>query len=521
MRGWATGGHVGAFRNRAYHTRLAIEHWGARGVSRWSVHGGERHGFGRRGAAGSRSSLRLGWVFLLAALACSPSAPSGPHLVLITIDTLRADSLDLPAAGKAPRGGRTPALTQLAAESTAFTRALAPMPLTRPSHFSILTGRYPREHGVVNNQLALPEEAKPVPVRLREAGYATAGFVGVRLLGPGSGAEQGFDTFVAPDRDLEWRAERVVDEALRWLEARDPEQPQFTWVHLFDPHQPYDPVGRDRARLDPVLQQLHPVLGWQQFLEIAKASGGQISYEIARHARALYDAEVTAVDREVGRLIEGIDARFGAERTRIVFTADHGECFENGVYFEHADCLFEGGVRVPLLVRGGEAFAPGLQVDDLVSNADVAPTLLRMAGLPVPEEMSVPPLQTRIGSEPRTVLLQNPFYPSEVLPARKHRQVVIRRVAGEAVAPFESGAPKLGVVRGRWKYLRGERGEELYAVDADARRERNVAFRERAARDEMRALLDATLETHPAHHLEAEALNPELLQSLRALGYVE
>ncbi|MDP6980958.1 MAG: sulfatase [Myxococcota bacterium] len=447
-----------------------------------------------------------------------------PNILLITVDTLRADSLDLDSAlpgASATAASRTPRLASLAAQGTVFRRATAPMSLTRPSHFSILTGRYPREHGVVNNQLALPAEAQSVSRELQRAGYATAGFVAVSLLGRGSGAEHGFEHFVAPERALEWRASRVVDAASQWLDSLEGDAPFFAWVHLFDPHQPYDPPADARAGLDADLLRRHPVLGWQQFLEIAKASGGQISFEVARHAQALYAAEVSAVDREVGRLLEKVDARFGADETVVVFTADHGECFENGVYFEHSDCLFEGGVRVPLIVRYPKEFESGKQVDDLVSNADVAPTLLQAAGLEVPAEMTVPSLRDRAAAGTREVLLQNPFYPSSVLPARRHRQVVIRRVAGESVAPFESGAPRLGLVRGDWKYLRGERGDELYAVSVDAKPEVNVAYREREARSVMGAALDAALERHPAAAIESSELNPELLQSLRALGYVE
>jgi len=452
-----------------------------------------------------------------ASSACAPEAPR-PSILLITVDTLRADALDLPQrAGEG--ASRTPRLAALAAEGTVFERATAPMALTRPAHFSILTGRYPREHGVVNNQLALPEGSRPVSVWLRDAGYATGGFVAVSLLGRGSGSEQGFEAFVAPERELEWRASQVVDETLAWLEARDPAVPFFAWVHLFDPHQPYDPPADLRSQIDPSLAKQYPVLGWQQFLEIARQSGGQISHEIARHARALYEAEVLGIDREVGRLLDAVATLPG--ETAVVFTADHGECFENGVWFEHSDCLFEGGVRVPLVVRYPPTFAPGARVDALVSNADVAPTLLQIAGLDPPDEMSVPALDSASTRNGREVLLQNPFYPAGVLPARRHRQVVIRRVAGESVAPFEAGSPKLGLVRGDWKYLRGERGDELYAVGVGSAREENVAYRERSVRDEMSEALDAALERHGAATIEAEELNPELQQSLRALGYIE
>lgn len=189
-------------------------------------------------------------------LACAPD--SQPGIVLITVDTLRADALDLSPRDPGGEPGSTPALARLASEGTVFERAVAPMSLTRPAHFSIFTGRYPREHGVVNNQISLPESEATVAEHLQAAGYATAAFVAVNLLGPGSGAEQGFDVFEAPSSQLEWPASRVVAEAEGWLDGLAADQPFFLWVHLFDPHQPYDPPADLRASLEPELEARYP-----------------------------------------------------------------------------------------------------------------------------------------------------------------------------------------------------------------------------------------------------------------------
>ncbi|MBW2390894.1 MAG: sulfatase [Deltaproteobacteria bacterium] len=467
----------------------------------------------RRGLAARCSIL---WIVSL--LGCSSEPPLS--VVLITVDTLRADALD-PYRPDQAGGERTPRISQLAAGSTLFERASAPMSLTRPSHFSIFTGRYPREHGVLNNQIALPDEESTLAEILRDRGYHTGAFVGVNLLGVGSGALQGFDFHAAPQSQLEWPAPRVVAQASEWLDGLPVEAPFFLWVHLFDPHQPYDPPDGYREGLDPALAARYPSLGWAELIQIAERNGGQISSDVLDYGRSLYRAEVAAVDASVGRLLDQVDAVRARDRVMIVFTADHGECFENGIFFEHSDCLFEGGIRVPLLVRHPPQFGAGRRMSNLVSNMDIAPTVLRAVGLAVPDSMTVPPLQESDASGERYVLLQNPFYQPEVIPARLHRQVVIRRVAGEPVAAFDAGVQTLGVVSGDWKFLRSAESVALYANGVAQAAEVNVALRNRSARVEMGETLDRALESHPLKVIAPGDINPELMQSLRALGYVE
>jgi hypothetical protein len=162
--------------------------------------------------------------------------PRRPDVIVVTVDTLRADHVGVYADG-----AETPRIDDLAREGTVFERCAAPMPLTRPAHFSMLTSLYPREHGVLNNAMVLPDEARSLAEILAEHGYRTGGFVGVRLLGPDSGAAQGFERFDQPEESRERRAETVVRRALDWLDRVGREQPRFLWVHVFDPHMPYAP----------------------------------------------------------------------------------------------------------------------------------------------------------------------------------------------------------------------------------------------------------------------------------------
>jgi arylsulfatase A-like enzyme len=472
---------------------------------------------------GTWSAARWKPLLLVAggiAAACSPPpAATRPSLLLVTIDTLRADALGAYGAHPSP----TPNLDRLAVESTLFERAVAPMPLTRPAHFSMLTARYPREHGVVNNRLALPASETTLAERLRGAGWRTGAFVGVELLGPGSGAERGFEAMGTPSERTRG-AEEVVPEALAWVDSLPGEAPFFLWVHLFDPHLPYAPPPELRAGLDPELARSLPSVGWKELEAAARATGGDVPRAVLEHARRLYAGEVASIDRWVGVLLEGIGAARPGVEIAVVFTADHGECFEGGVWFEHSDCLREGALHVPLLVREA-SFPAGRRVATPVSHVDLTPTLLRIAGLEVPAGGSGRPLQDLLGAaEERFVLVQYPLY-QERIEGRRNRQALIRSVAGEPVAPILIATEKVGIVGSRWKYLRtlgqGSSADELFAVDERGEEPADLAALAPAERRRLEAGLDAALAAHPLRILDAGRINPELLETLRALGYAE
>ena len=187
-------------------------------------------------------------IAMLLGIHCgSESAPQRPDILLITIDTLRADSLE-------PYGAAdtlTPSIARLASQGVVYEAATTPMPLTRPAHASILTGLYPDQHGVLTNRQILPEEYPTLAETLRDTGYQTAGFTGIRFLNQKSGLAQGFIEFVAPkDKTEKPRADKVANRAIEWLGNADPETPVFLWVHVYDPHQPYDPPREFRRGID-------------------------------------------------------------------------------------------------------------------------------------------------------------------------------------------------------------------------------------------------------------------------------
>ncbi len=286
-------------------------------------------------------------------------------VVLVTIDTLRADRCGV--FGRTPT--LTPNLDALAAEGFAFENAWSSAPLTVPAHATIMTGRYPPLHGVRTNSpmLRLPARSARDFVTLAEAmrgsGRTTAAFTSASCLrADRPGLDAGFDYYdevpaAKPGSLLESerRGDHTVDAALAWLRGND--EPYFLWVHLWDPHHPYDapvPFGAGRSH-------------------VSDAKG--------------YDGEVAFVDHCLGRLIAGVRETTGAD---VVFcvTSDHGEALGDHGEPSHGFLLQESTLHVPLVVAAPTLGLPARRVSEPVTTQDVAPTLLSLAGVPVPEGMS-------------------------------------------------------------------------------------------------------------------------------------
>ena len=314
-------------------------------------------------------------------LACGSGSPAPePNVLLITIDTLRADRLG--AYGSETT--RTPHIDRLAREGIVFENALAAAPMTRPSHFSLFTSVYPRDHGSLNNQIPLRGGIPLLPEAFRQGGYQTAAVTATaRLLGNGSGLERAFDVLLQAQSTQE-PADVVVPKGQEWLGQRDPDRPFLLWLHLFDPHMPYEPPPRFRPDPKDDIGRGLETVRHSDLAEIASSHGDDLPREAFDRALALYAGEVEYVDHWIGVLMEGLRAQGVLDRTVVVFTADHGECFENGSYFEHGNCLYEGAVRVPLILRYPAKIPALSRRSDVVENLDVAPTLLELCGLVSP-----------------------------------------------------------------------------------------------------------------------------------------
>jgi len=347
----------------------------------------------RRERAATRAALALaGLGAILGLLRARPAeTPHGGlknNLVLITLDTARSDRFS--AYGSA---NPTPSFDRLAAGGALFELAISTAPLTEPSHLAMLCGDPPTATGLVSNGTDLGPRPALLPVALRAAGYATAGFVAGFPLTARFGWGQGFDVYdddfgavaglhrlslvrlwdqlTLPATTLrERRADLVLARALPWLDARQ-DRPFFLWIHLFDAHGPYEAPGRpvdgptDGARLD-----LPPY--WPARDRAITSTDWLIG---------AYEAEIRYVDQALGRVLDRLDALGLADRTVVVAVADHGESLtEHGHLFDHGDDLYDPSLRVPMAIR-----APGLpggqKIPCEVSNLDVTPTALGLLGV--------------------------------------------------------------------------------------------------------------------------------------------
>jgi arylsulfatase A-like enzyme len=229
---------------------------------------------------------------------------------------------------------------------------------------------------------------------------------------------------------------------------------------------------------------------------------------------------VEYTDHWIGELLDGLEAAGRGERTITVFTADHGESFENGVFFEHADSLFEGAIHIPLIIAGAPQLPAGARVGTQVSAIDIAPTLLAASGLEAPGAFSGRPLQ-EIGEEERYVLIQHPFYQQRRAENRPRKASAMRSVAGMPVDEILVGEERVGLVGRDWKLVRTGKEVELYRLGDRPDEETDLAKSEEEVRRALLARLDEALARHPITLIDTGEINEELIETLRALGYVE
>ena len=319
----------------------------------------------------------LGTSLAGCASGCTPTRPlptkGGPDVVIITVDTLRADRLGY--AGHAP--ATTPVLDALAARSRVFSDATTPLTRTTPALASLWAGTDPRGHGSWEVGAPIHASAPLLSERLHEAGWATIAVSASPVAAPKQGLGRGFDHFTVLEDPP---AAEVAAVALEAVATVDDARPLLLWVHLTDPHFPYRvPGGHPAAGQTPLCDALgerftkRPKKRWQVFAD----HNGRSSAALADCQRA-YDAEVTAVDTAVGTLLEGLGQRAGGF---VVVTSDHGENQgEGGLWYEHGPDAHDATLRVPLLIAG-----PGLPLGTDNQPArlqDIAPTILRRLELP-------------------------------------------------------------------------------------------------------------------------------------------
>jgi arylsulfatase A-like enzyme/Flp pilus assembly protein TadD len=383
------------------------------------------------------------------------------NVLLITIDTLRADRLG---------NGFTPALDALARRGASFSNVRATVPLTLPSHVSLMTGTIPPVHGVRENGQVFDRQTPTLAAIFKGAGYRTGAFVGAFVLNRRFGLDDGFETYDDTVRRDMRRAERleaerpgaeVVDAALKWLPS-DAGAPFFGWVHLYDPHAPYAPP--------------------QEFLDLAKG-----------HA---YDGEVAYADAQVGRLLDGLERRGLSGSTIVAVTSDHGEGLGEHGEQTHGMLVYDSTLRVPLVVS-----APGfVRSSNQPCHWDVAPALLRLAGL----AERVP------GSMTSAVLLRKPGGGEPVADA--HHECLSY---SESRYPRRAGWHALTASADlRWKLIASSE-RELYDLQEDPAETRNVA----AEHPTIVQAMAATLAQMQPRTAGAPVVAADAAERLRALGY--
>ena len=321
----------------------------------------------------------------LGTLGCGGAGGEPKHMLLITVDTLRADHLSSWGYGRPT----SPAIDALAADGVRFTRAFAPRGMTVPSTVTLMTGRHPLETGVWANGDLLPDDAFTLAETLAANGFATGAFTTNQLLVRESRIDQGFTVFetrVGDDRDR-----LVVGELALWLrEVADAER-VFAWIHFMGPHMPYDApplAGRRFDFTDPAYAG--PADGSREFLDAAYRDGRELDEADVAHAVALYDAEIARVDALVDLVLEAWTQTVGAGAddpladTLVAFTADHGEeLHQRHGYWAHSKSVYDSTLHVPLVLRHPRTLPAGVR-GELVELQDVAPTLFDLLGVDPP-----------------------------------------------------------------------------------------------------------------------------------------
>jgi arylsulfatase A-like enzyme len=349
-------------------------------------------------------------VCALACAHCGRSERRPPNVLVVVIDTLRADRLG--AYGN--QRGLTPFLDTLARKGTLFEHAYAVSSWTIPSTASLFTSRYPTQHHVVTFGSVLAAEEVTLAERLRDAGWIAGGFSANPNLRADRGYAQGFDRlWTDPTADVDVPGDTVRSEALGWLDSRSgsrAQQPAMLYLQYMEPHAPYNPREPFRSRFvvdvdgkpfDPQsvaresIARLLPDAPPEEHVELGElvnqlvARGMKLPDEelpsiaemLSRGEPLLYDGDVAMADDQVRRLFDELDRRGLLSDTVVIVTADHGEEFLEHGRTSHGRTLYEECVRVPLIVVG-PGIPAGLRLTEKVSLLDVAPTLLDLLGLP-------------------------------------------------------------------------------------------------------------------------------------------
>jgi arylsulfatase A-like enzyme/Flp pilus assembly protein TadD len=428
-----------------------------------------------------RTVLVPAFIVLLGLTPPGQGWSKSPNVVLITIDTVRADHVGCYGY----RSARTPNLDALARDGVLFRTVAASVPLTLPSHCSILTGTYPTLHGVRDNLgYHLGDSPPTLAELLKRKGYVTAAFVGSEVLSVRRGLNRGFDTYSAPFRrkmrrdnplvfnlqELQRRADEVIDDALAWMATQPPHsaKPFFVWIHLYDPHTPYDPPSRFRALL-----------------------------------RDPYDGEIAYADEATGKFFEYLKKHDLYDSSVLVAASDHGESFGEHGEYTHGYFIYDTTLLVPLIIK--PSLGSGItarHIEAPVRTIDISPTVLQLLGIVPPSSMQgsglLSLMRGKAATSPTGATYCETYYPNEF--------------GWSALRALRSG---------RFKYIDAPK-PELYDLVADPQELNNLYATQHATALELKSQFESLLaRVTPKEPSRRAPISPADVETLASLGYVE
>lgn len=451
--------------------------------------------------------MRSYFVVITCITATFSAVAQDTNLLLITIDTLRADHLGCYGYERQT----SPTIDLIAKEGVLFEQTISPRGSTAPALTSLLTSQYPITHGVRTNGQMSRESTVMLAEILSEHGFAAAAFMG----NASKGNWQGFDEHNPTDMN----DEEVADHGIRWLRENS-DVPFFLWLHFAAPHMSYNPPRTYRDMfVDPDYQGTFD--GELESLKKLEAADADLSEADQRHLIDLYDGEIRFDDDLVNRVIKAVEDMGLLDETLVVFSSDHGETlYERNRLFGHASSIHEGVLRVPLILRFPRVLPAAHRISSVVELIDVAPTILELLGIPVPSDFQGSSLMPLIRGDVSDSGPAFSEWRDKMLAIRTdtHRYVFNptehhpRRVDKRSIKRYGISKDSLYVVE----------KEELFDIVLDRGEHENILGEHPETVHKLRSMLMRWRETYgwELSGGSGPAVDEDLIRELEALGYV-